>query len=180
MLWLIASGKPEWVPAGFAANGYGDLRPGKYSLTAYIVTEVVMTFFFLFIIVGTTFKGAYFGFAGSQLPWRSRSSISCRFRSPTHRSIRHVALTLPCSPEASIKVSFGYAGWVRSRVRCRLAPYHDGCMSLTYLTRPLWRRSDVRPGFSSSPGRKAITTKRPATPARESMLAGAFHHSFGP
>src|SRR5450432_716951 len=33
VLWIIASGKPDWVPAGFAANGYGDLSPGKYGLT---------------------------------------------------------------------------------------------------------------------------------------------------
>src|SRR5436309_15132662 len=32
VLWLIASGKPGWVPGGFAANGYGDLSPGKYGL----------------------------------------------------------------------------------------------------------------------------------------------------
>ena len=64
VLWLIASGKPEWVPAGFAANGYGELSPGKYSLTACLVTELLMTFFFVFIIVGTTSKGAASGFAG--------------------------------------------------------------------------------------------------------------------
>jgi aquaporin Z len=64
VLWLIASGKPGWVPGGFAANGYGELSPGKYGLTACVVTEVVMTFFFLFIIVGTTSKGAASGFAG--------------------------------------------------------------------------------------------------------------------
>jgi aquaporin Z len=64
VLWLIASGKPGWVPGGFAANGYGDLSPGKYGLTACVVTEVVMTFFFLFIIIGTTSKGAASGFAG--------------------------------------------------------------------------------------------------------------------
>jgi aquaporin Z len=58
VLWLIASGKPDWVPAGFAANGYGDLSPGKYSLTFCLVTEVLATFFFLFIIIGTTSKGA--------------------------------------------------------------------------------------------------------------------------
>src|SRR6202051_1256849 len=63
-LWLIASGKPDWVPGGFAANGYGDLSPGKYSLTACLITELVMSFFFLFIIVGTTSKGAASGFAG--------------------------------------------------------------------------------------------------------------------
>jgi aquaporin Z len=64
VLWLIASGKPGWIPAGFAANGYGDLSPGKYSLTACLITELIMTFFFLFIIVGTTSKGAASGFAG--------------------------------------------------------------------------------------------------------------------
>jgi aquaporin Z len=64
VLWLIASGKPDWVPNGFAANGYGDLSPGKYSLTACVITELVMSFFFIFIIVGTTSKGAASGFAG--------------------------------------------------------------------------------------------------------------------
>src|ERR1700729_2429844 len=64
VLWMIASGKPGWVPGGFAANGYGDLSPGKYSLNACVVMEFVMTFFFLFIIVGTTSKGAATGFAG--------------------------------------------------------------------------------------------------------------------
>jgi aquaporin Z len=63
-LYLIASGKPGWVTAGFAANGYGDLSPGKYGLGSCFLTEVVMTFFFLFIIIGTTSKGAAAGFAG--------------------------------------------------------------------------------------------------------------------
>jgi aquaporin Z len=64
VLWMIASGKPGWVPGGFAANGYGDLSPGKYSMAACLGTEFLMTFFFLFIIVGTTSKGAASGFAG--------------------------------------------------------------------------------------------------------------------
>jgi len=64
VLWLIASGQADWLPAGFAANGYGDLSPGKYSLTSCLITELVMTFFFLYIIVGTTSKGAASGFAG--------------------------------------------------------------------------------------------------------------------
>jgi aquaporin Z len=63
-LWLIASGKPGWVPGGFAANGYGDLSPGKYGLAACFITEILATFFFLFIIIGTTSKGAAAGFAG--------------------------------------------------------------------------------------------------------------------
>ncbi len=64
VLWLIASGKPGWVAGGFAANGYGDLSPGKYGLGSCFVDEVVMTFFFLFVIIGTTSKGAAAGFAG--------------------------------------------------------------------------------------------------------------------
>jgi len=64
VLWLIASGKQDWVPKGFAANGYGDLSPGKYSLRACLITELVMSFFFIYIIVGTTSKGAAAGFAG--------------------------------------------------------------------------------------------------------------------
>ena len=64
VLWLIASDKPDWVPGGFAANGYGDLSPGKYGLVACLCIEVLMTFFFVFIIIGTTSKGAATGFAG--------------------------------------------------------------------------------------------------------------------
>ena len=63
-LWAIASGKPDWVPGGFASNGYGDLSPGKYALGACLLTELLATFFFLFIIIGTTSKGAATGFAG--------------------------------------------------------------------------------------------------------------------
>ncbi|CAM2992028.1 MULTISPECIES: aquaporin Z [Methylobacterium] len=64
VLYVIAAGKAGWIPNGFAANGYGDLSPGKYSLTACLVTEFLTTFFFVFIIVGTTSKGAAAGFAG--------------------------------------------------------------------------------------------------------------------
>jgi len=64
VLYIIASGKPGWVPAGFAANGYGDLSPGKYSMLSGIVCEFVMTFMFIYIIMGTTSRGAAVGFAG--------------------------------------------------------------------------------------------------------------------
>jgi aquaporin Z len=64
VLWIIASGKPDWVPGGFASNGYGALSPGHYSLAACFLAELLLTFFFLFIIVGTTSKGAATGFAG--------------------------------------------------------------------------------------------------------------------
>jgi len=63
-LWVIASGKAGWLPGGFASNGYGELSPGKYDLGACLLTEILATFFFLFIIIGTTSKGAASGFAG--------------------------------------------------------------------------------------------------------------------
>jgi aquaporin Z len=55
ILYVIASGAPGFdVQAGFATNGYGDRSPGHYSLLAGAVTEVVMTFGFLFVIMGST------------------------------------------------------------------------------------------------------------------------------
>jgi aquaporin Z len=64
VLWVIASGKAGWVPGGFASNGYGELSPGKYSLGACFAIEALLTFCFVFIIAGTTSKGAAVGFAG--------------------------------------------------------------------------------------------------------------------
>jgi aquaporin Z len=64
VLYFIATGKAGWVPHGFAANGYGELSPGKYALASCFVIEFLCTFFFLFIIIGTTSKGAAVGFAG--------------------------------------------------------------------------------------------------------------------
>ncbi len=64
VLWVIASGKPGWVPAGFASNGYGALSPGHYGVAACLTCELVLSFFFILIIVGTTSKGAAVGFAG--------------------------------------------------------------------------------------------------------------------
>ena len=52
VLYVIASGKPDFALGGFAANGYGDLSPGKFGLLSCVVTEVVCTFFFLMVIFG--------------------------------------------------------------------------------------------------------------------------------
>lgn len=65
ILYVIASGKADFtLTAGFAANGYGEHSPGGYSLTAALVTEFVMTFFFLIVILGSTHLRAPVGFAG--------------------------------------------------------------------------------------------------------------------
>jgi aquaporin Z len=64
ILFVIASGKAGFsVANGFASNGYGAHSPGEYALLACFVTEVVMTFFFLVIILGATDKKAPQGFA---------------------------------------------------------------------------------------------------------------------
>ncbi|MEE4379530.1 MAG: aquaporin Z [Candidatus Competibacteraceae bacterium] len=64
VLYLIASGKAGFeISSGLASNGYGAHSPGGYSLTAALVTEIVMTFMFLFIILGATDKRAPAGFA---------------------------------------------------------------------------------------------------------------------
>jgi aquaporin Z len=64
VLYLIASGHAGFdVHAGFASNGYGEHSPGGYSLTAALVCEVVMTFAFLFVILGSTHGRAPQGFA---------------------------------------------------------------------------------------------------------------------
>src|SRR5512134_1253961 len=65
VLYLIASGKAGFdVTAGFASNGYGEHSPGKYSFGASAITEIVMTFMFLIVILGATHKRAPVGFAG--------------------------------------------------------------------------------------------------------------------
>jgi aquaporin Z len=65
VLYLIASGKAEFtVAGGFASNGYAEHSPGGYSMTAGLVSELVMTFMFLLVILGATHRRAPVGFAG--------------------------------------------------------------------------------------------------------------------
>ena len=65
VLYLIASGKADFSLAdGLASNGYAEHSPGKYSMMAAVITELVMTFMFLIVILGTTHQRAPVGFAG--------------------------------------------------------------------------------------------------------------------
>ncbi|MEO6785899.1 MAG: aquaporin Z, partial [Chthoniobacteraceae bacterium] len=65
VLYVIASGQAGFSTAGgFALNGYGEHSPGHYSLMACCISEAVLTFFFLLIILGATDKRAPQGFAG--------------------------------------------------------------------------------------------------------------------
>ncbi len=63
VLYLIASGREGFAIGGFASNGYGELSPGKYTVVACFLAEVVATFFFLMIILGSTSAKAPAGFA---------------------------------------------------------------------------------------------------------------------
>jgi aquaporin Z len=64
VLYLIASGKAGFsLAGGLASNGYGEHSPGGYTLTAALVTEVVMTMMFLIVILGATDRRAPAGFA---------------------------------------------------------------------------------------------------------------------
>jgi aquaporin Z len=64
VLFVIASGTATFdIHAGFASNGYGDHSPGGYSLLACIVSEIVLTAFFLIVIMGSTDRRAPKGFA---------------------------------------------------------------------------------------------------------------------
>ncbi len=63
VLLLIASGKPDFVLGGFASNGYGELSPGRYGMVSAFVIEVVLTFLFLMVILGSTSARAPAGFA---------------------------------------------------------------------------------------------------------------------
>jgi aquaporin Z len=63
VLYLIATGKADAALGGFASNGYGAHSPGGYSMMAALIAEVVLTAFFLIIILGATSKKAPAGFA---------------------------------------------------------------------------------------------------------------------
>jgi aquaporin Z len=63
VLYAIASGKPDFVLGGFAANGYGEHSPGGYPMVSALIAEVTLTFAFLMIILGSTDRRAPAGFA---------------------------------------------------------------------------------------------------------------------
>ena len=64
VLYLIATGKQGFDIGSFASNGYGEHSPGGYNMLSALITEIVMTFMFLIIILGATHPKAPKGFAG--------------------------------------------------------------------------------------------------------------------
>jgi aquaporin Z len=72
---VIASGKPGFdLAGGFASNGYGAHSPGGYNMAAALVAEIVLTFMFLMIILGSTDRRAARASRVSRLDLASRSS----------------------------------------------------------------------------------------------------------
>ena len=63
ILFVIASGAPDWSAGGFASNGFGDLSPGGYSMIALLVAEILLTALYQIIILGSTSPQAPAGFA---------------------------------------------------------------------------------------------------------------------
>ena len=63
VLYLIASGRADFLAGGFASNGYGANSPGGYSMVAALVAETVLTAFFVLIFLGATRRSAPAGFA---------------------------------------------------------------------------------------------------------------------
>ena len=63
VLKIVAEGQPGFVLGGFASNGYGDLSPGHYNLLSCAVIEILLTFFFVLVIMGVTSAGGPAGFA---------------------------------------------------------------------------------------------------------------------
>jgi aquaporin Z len=64
VLYAIASGKPGFAVGQFASNGFDALSPGGYNMVSALIAEIVLTFFFLMVILGSTDRRAPVGFAG--------------------------------------------------------------------------------------------------------------------
>ena len=133
VLWTIASGAPGWEPKGFAANGYGALSPGHYSIGACFLSELVLTFFFLMIIIGTTSRGAAVGFAG--IPIGLGLTLIHLIAIPiTNTSVNPARSTAPALFAGGAYVSQLWMFW--------LAPV-AGAMLAGYVARILYEPSDV-------------------------------------
>jgi aquaporin Z len=102
VLYFIASGKAGFdAAAGFASNGYGEHSPGGYSMPAALVTEVVMTMFFLIIILGSTDRRAPAG-AGAD---RDRPGADA------HPPDQHSVTNTSVNPARSTGVAIFQGSW---------------------------------------------------------------------
>ncbi|MEZ5865551.1 MAG: aquaporin Z [Geminicoccaceae bacterium] len=113
ILYIIASGAPDWAAGGFASNGYGALSPGGYGLSSALLIEVVLTAVFLIVILGATSPKAPAGFApiaiGLCLTLIHLISIPV-----TNTSVNPARSTaVASSPRPGRRRSSGSSGWPR-------------------------------------------------------------------
>ncbi|MBB5222568.1 aquaporin Z [Amaricoccus macauensis] len=117
ILYAIASGKADWVPGGFASNGYGANSPGGYSLFACFLIEVVLTAGFLLVILGATSPKAPAGFAGIAIGL-ALTLIHLVSIPVTNTSVNPARSTaVASSPKPARPASSGSSGWRRSSAR---------------------------------------------------------------
>ena len=117
VLYVIASGKEGFsLSAGFASNGYGTHSPGGYSLAACFVAEVVLTLFFLFVIMGSTDKRAPQGFAPIAIGLCLTLIHLIGIPVTNLSSIPPAVRGRPFSSADGLSRSFGCFGWRRSSV----------------------------------------------------------------
>ena len=132
VLFVIASGQAGFETAGFASNGYGEHSPGGYSLVSALVTEIVMTFMFLIIILGATDSRAPAGFApiaiGLGLTLIHLISIPV-----TNTSVNPARSTGPAVFEGGIALSQLWMFWVAPIV---------GAILAGFVYKALWGESD--------------------------------------
>jgi aquaporin Z len=123
-LYYIASGKAgfEMKPGALATNGYGEHSPGGYSYMASLTTEVLMTFFFLFIILGATDKRAPKGFAGIAIGL-SLTLIHLISIPVTNTSVNPARSTGPALFEGGIALSQVWFFWAMPIIGAVLAGF---------------------------------------------------------
>jgi aquaporin Z len=136
VLYAIASGAPAFdASAGFASNGYGDHSPQHYSLAAGLITEVVMTFMFLMVIMGVTSDGASNRFApiaiGLSLTLIHLVSIPV-----TNTSVNPARSTAVAVFQGSWAVTQLWVFWVAPIVGAALAGVVQRWMQPTYVISP--------------------------------------------
>lgn len=124
VLYFIASGVPgyELETGSLASNGYGEHSPGGYSYMAGLVTEIVMTFMFLFIILGATSKNAPKGFAGIAIGL-ALTLIHLISIPITNTSVNPARSTGPALLEGGIALSQLWFFWVMPIIGALLAGF---------------------------------------------------------
>jgi aquaporin Z len=124
VLYLVVSGKAgfELTEGSLASNGYGEHSPGGYSYMSGLIMEVIMTFMFLFIILGATHKNAPKGFAGIAIGL-ALTLIHLISIPATNTSVNPARSTGPALFEGGIALSQLWFFWVMPILGALLAGF---------------------------------------------------------